>query len=158
MSAIFINMRTDILDRKEDLLLWIRENKTKSFISQQLQCKQQTLNQYLKQMGSDYSGNMAGLGLLKSKVKMVDILSNKVTFTDGPLLRKRLIHEGLIEDKCCECNNLGYWNNNPLTLELDHINGDNNDNRLENLRLLCPNCHSQTPTFRKKKSSLNKEN
>jgi hypothetical protein len=49
--------------------------------------------------------------------------------------------------KCEECNN-SEWMNKPLTLELDHINGDFNDNSLENVRLLCPNCHSQTDTFR----------
>lgn len=49
-----------------------------------------------------------------------------------------------------ECNicKISEWNNNPITLELDHINGDNKDNRLVNLRLLCPNCHSQTENFR----------
>jgi 5-methylcytosine-specific restriction endonuclease McrA len=43
------------------------------------------------------------------------------------------------------------WFGQPIPLELDHRNGDSNDNRLENLRLLCPNCHAQTPNFRVKK-------
>jgi 5-methylcytosine-specific restriction endonuclease McrA len=42
------------------------------------------------------------------------------------------------------------WNNKKLVLQVDHINGINDDNRLENLRFLCPNCHSQTETFSKK--------
>lgn len=53
---------------------------------------------------------------------------------------------GWLEEKC-ECGNKGFWRGKKLTLQLDHKNGVNNDNRLENLRFLCPNCHSQTDTF-----------
>lgn len=61
-------------------------------------------------------------------------------------VKKRLIDEKLIPYECgCGIKNL--WNNKELVLQLDHINGVNNDNRIENLRFLCPNCHSQTKTF-----------
>ena len=146
-------MRADIIERKEDIFIWIKEHKSKAYISKILNCKQSTLNKHLKLMGIEYAGNMAGIGMLKSKVPLEDILTNKVKFHTGQL-KKRLIFEGLLEDKCKDCGNEGIWNNKPITLELDHINGDDNDNRLENLRILCPNCHSQTPTFRKKKSSI----
>lgn len=62
-------------------------------------------------------------------------------------LKKRLIKEGLAKDECSECGQLPLWNNKPLVLQLDHINGDNTDNRIENLRILCPHCHSQTETW-----------
>jgi len=55
-----------------------------------------------------------------------------------------------MEDKCVECGIGNEYNGKPITLELDHINGDNLDNKLENLRILCPNCHSQTPTYKSK--------
>lgn len=67
-------------------------------------------------------------------------------------LKKRLIKEGLKEDKCelCGCSN--EWNGKLLILQLDHINGNHSDNRLENLRIVCPNCHSQTETFSNKRN------
>ena len=47
----------------------------------------------------------------------------------------------------CEICGTSKWMDKTLTLQLDHINGDNIDNRIENLRIICPNCHSQTETF-----------
>jgi 5-methylcytosine-specific restriction endonuclease McrA len=53
---------------------------------------------------------------------------------------------GLLEPKCGECG-LATWRDQPLPLHLDHINGDHTNNRLENLRILCSNCHSITDTW-----------
>lgn len=49
--------------------------------------------------------------------------------------------------RCSKCNIGDIWNNKPIVLQMDHIDGDSSNNNLDNLRLLCPNCHSQTPTF-----------
>lgn len=62
------------------------------------------------------------------------------------VLRKFILKENLLEYKCAICG-ISHWNDKTLSLELDHINGVNNDNRLENLRWLCPNCYSQTSTY-----------
>lgn len=63
------------------------------------------------------------------------------------VLRRIIIRENILNYSCSSCGNEGMWNGNALTLQLDHINGINGDNRVENLRWLCPNCHSQTDTF-----------
>jgi len=61
-------------------------------------------------------------------------------------LKRRLIKEGLLQTRCAECG-IDQWRGVPLSLQLHHINGERHDNRLENLALLCPNCHSQTNTW-----------
>jgi len=66
---------------------------------------------------------------------------------DVPLLKRRLVEEGLLAPRCASCGLGETWEGAPLVLHLDHINGDRTDNRLENLRFLCPNCHSQTETY-----------
>ena len=66
---------------------------------------------------------------------------------NGTNTRQRLIEDNLMEYKCSLCGNTGEWNGRKLVLQVDHINGDHCDNRLENLRFLCPNCHSQTDSF-----------
>ena len=73
------------------------------------------------------------------------LVTGRLVKTDR--LKHRLILDGLKRSICEACLR-GRWNGRSIPLELDHINGRRDDNRLENLRLLCPNCHAQTPTYR----------
>jgi Zn finger protein HypA/HybF involved in hydrogenase expression len=82
-----------------------------------------------------------------TKTPIEEILIENSEYTNRTRLKKRLISEKILEYKCLSCENTGKWLCEELTLQLDHINGINDDNRLENLRFLCPNCHSQTKTF-----------
>jgi len=72
-------------------------------------------------------------------------------------LKRRLIAEKLLEYKCDQCGLDQFWNNKQISLQLDHINGINNDNRIENLRFLCPNCHSQTTNYAGKSNKIIKK-
>lgn len=81
------------------------------------------------------------------KIQTKDILCENSNYLNTVSIKRRLIEENIMKYECVECGNIGTHNNKKLNLQLDHINGVRNDNRLENLRFLCPNCHSQTDTF-----------
>lgn len=72
------------------------------------------------------------------------------------VLRRYIIANNLLPYKCDICG-ISSWQEKPISLEVDHINGVNNDNRLENLRFLCPNCHSQTPTYGSKNIKIDSQ-
>jgi predicted RNA-binding Zn-ribbon protein involved in translation (DUF1610 family) len=89
-----------------------------------------------------YKTNQPGKGLKKN-------IGNKVEFKDIKTrsgIRRRIIEENLIPYKCNECG-ISEWNGKKLSLHLDHVNGSGWDHDLNNLRFLCPNCHSQTSTY-----------
>lgn len=103
------------------------------------------------------TSHFTGQGWLKNKastdtaakVPLSDILQENTNFASANL-KQRLYTAGLKQEMCeiCGCTNI--WMGKPITLELHHINNNHYDNRLENLQILCPNCHSQTRKFRRR--------
>ena len=100
----------------------------------------------------------------KRQYTLEEILIQNSTYTWGSKIKKKLYKANLLEEVCARCGIRGGKTdflpmegfNNTLVLQLDHINGIHNDNRIENLRILCPNCHSQTTTFCSKNNKLSK--
>ena len=95
---------------------------------------------------SEFKGKSAIVEKSKREVLTSEMLLRENCNHNRNCLRRFIIKNKLLPYKCAICGALE-WNGKTLSLELDHINGINNDNRLENLRFLCPNCHSQTTTY-----------
>lgn len=120
-------------------------------------CIKKTLRDY----GIDYtrlSQNSANRNIfnLRNHAKRQSLPYNQIlvensTITSRRALKLRLLKDGLLQNKCYDCGQMPEWNNKSLSLQIDHKNGVSTDNRLENLQILCPNCHSQTETFGSKR-------
>jgi len=107
----------------------------------------------VKRLNIDTS-HFTGQGHLKnknhnwsSKISLDQLLTANSSKVLGAHFKKRLLAEGFLKNICYKCGLKDFWCGQPIVLHIDHINGDHFDHRLENLRLLCPNCHSQTPTY-----------
>ena len=125
------------------------------------------ISDVLRELGYSTNGNSWGYQIVKERMEKLNLFFTKrnpmyysqdntalplekILIKDSEYnrtkLKARLVKEGLKEYKC-ECCGISEWNGKTLTLQLHHINGIHNDNRLSNLQLLCPNCHSQTENF-----------
>lgn len=113
--------------------------------------------QELNLSGKDFRGKSAIVEKTEQNVVDPKELFCKDSKHARCVLRRAIISENLIPYKCAICG-ITEWQGKNLSLELDHINGINNDNRLENLRFLCPNCHSQTVTYGSKNQKITEIN
>jgi hypothetical protein len=114
-----------------------------------------TFKKHAQRLGC-YHTNQGGKGTLKpkttGKIPTDEILEGKHPQYQTNKLRLRLIKEGIKDEKCEICG-IEDWQGERLAFELDHIDGNSNNHLLENLRVVCPNCHSQTETYRAKNIS-----
>lgn len=94
-----------------------------------------------KRLGIQFEG-----GGFKEKIDLNEILEGKHPQYQTFKLKKRILKENVLENKCNICG-IDEWNSKQISLHLDHIDGNGHNHKLENLRLVCPNCHSQTDTY-----------
>lgn len=176
LRALGVKQHRTVLKRAAELGLEIPRGKQPSWTDEQLRAavaETKTIREALKRLnvngrGDNYktfhkharrlgldtshfvgSAHLAGQARLNlaSRRPLESILVQNSEYENTKRLAQRLVREGVLERRCYECE-LTEWRGQPMPLELDHINGDRRDNRRENLRFLCPNCHALTPTFR----------
>jgi hypothetical protein len=141
---------------KINLLEIVKDSKTKSECLRRLNLSTNagnfdTLNRYIKKYEIDISHFECVTDGLKIYVSSItipikDILIENSTYSSTNHLKKRLYKEDLKQRRCELCNQGEDWMGKKMSLILDHINGVNNDNRLENLRIVCPNCNATLDT------------
>ena len=146
---------------KEELELIVKESITWAEVMRKLGYtanrgnSYKAVKSYVESLGIDYShfkGKAHGT-TTNTKYNLNEILVKDTLYTNMTKLKEKILKAGLLEYKCSICG-ISEWQGKPITLQLDHINGNNRDNRIENLRILCPNCHSQTETFCRKTKSV----
>lgn len=149
--------RNDILEKESKIRQWVSEHRSKAFICRQLDCKPLTLESYLGKLDIVYKGNQGGRGCNSSKTKpAIDYLYKGSTISTHRL-KLKLIQAGIKTAECESCH-ASNWLEGSVPLELHHINCDRYDNRLENLQILCPNCHALTDNHAGKAQTFLKRN
>ena len=141
----------DLIEEKlEDIKQMIVENVPLMEIARELSIKYDTLKRHLKRLGVEYSTNQNRKGRphYESRVSAMYYIENNIPI-DAPKLRKKLLEEGIKECKCERCG-LTEWMGQEIPLELHHLDGNHYNNKLENLVILCSNCHSQIHGYNKR--------
>ena len=137
---------------KEQFIKVCENAKSMACASQELNLHFNTFKRYALKFNC-YRTNQAGRGYHKKpnkrKIPIEKILNGETPQYQTFKLKLRLLEDGIKEYKC-ECCGLSEWNGKPIPLELHHIDGNRTNHKLDNLQLLCLNCHAQTDSFRAK--------
>ena len=151
----------------DDLIVAVKNSKTKTEVLTKIGLKSrnsgnyQTIEFAIKRLNLDTSHFInEHMKITPSKTYSInEILIKNSPYSSTKNLKRKLLKAGLLKEECYnpDCG-LTQWLGQKIVLQLDHINGDRTDNRIENLRLLCPNCHSLTPTYCKGKKNNKSEN
>lgn len=155
-----MNSKLDYIKKNLNVINQMIEAKRPKFeIARVLNIKYSTLDKHLKGLGIDYKGNPSRKGFPHySERKDIQIYLKENTNIANGKLRNKLIESGLKEAKCECCGNIEWMGKN-IPLELHHKNFNHYDNRLENLQILCSNCHSLAHEYcntkGKKESTVN---
>lgn len=158
-----MNSKFEYIKKNIEIIMnMINSNLPKMEIARVLNVKYETLNKSLKKMGIDYKGNQSrkGISHIESKTSVYSYLNKDNKTVSASLLRNKLIESGLKEERCEQCKRTE-WEGQKIPLELHHINMNHYDNRLENLQILCSNCHALAHGYsnvkNKSKSKINIE-
>ena len=147
---------------KEMLEVAVRDSCSISAVIRKLGCKNKSggmhthISRRVKKLGIDTSHFVAGwktanIASVNRVKKTADEILTKSDKKHKPHQLRRALMEVGRNNECEKCHIGNVWQGEEIILEIDHINGDRNNNLQKNLRILCPNCHSQTPTFRRYK-------
>jgi Zn finger protein HypA/HybF involved in hydrogenase expression len=152
---IFISMKYDIKKISEVC----SNTNSMAEAARELAINYKTLKKYTETLGL-FNPNPSGKGINKkgngTKIPLNEILEGLHPNYQTNKLRIRLIKEGFKPDECEVCG-IDKWLGNKISLELDHIDGDKHNHKYNNLRIVCPNCHSQTSTYRGKNIGANRQ-
>lgn len=140
--------RKDILEQRDYIERCIKDGVPKAEICRVLKCKFETLNAYLRLMDLEYRGNSGRRNIphferrTSAVEKMEKYKSGEIKVLQSHSLKLNLIRDGIKKHQCERCG-LEKWNFEQIPLELHHVDGNRHNNTLENIQLLCPNCHAQ---------------
>lgn len=149
-------MSRKIIVSDEEIIKAANEAPSATKAAQLLNIKYETYKIHATRLNV-FKKNQSGKGIKKPiedsrKILLLEILEGKHPHYQSNKLRKRLIKEK-IKPHMCELCGIKEWLGQEISLELDHIDGNRYNHVLSNLRILCPNCHSQTETYRGKNKS-----